>query len=113
MIYSKQEVFNTVKKILLDLPIFKHIDEKSIVPSASLKYNLGFDEYDINELIITFEYSKNVNIKNTKALNILMTLDGFCIAVCDDLNSQINTTNTIQRPNLFCRIKQRFGLIKS
>ena len=65
MPYTKQEIFNVVKEILLDLDIFKHIDEKSIVPSASLKYNLGFDEYDINELIITFEYSKNTTCDYT------------------------------------------------
>ena len=108
MICSKQEVFNTVKKILLDLPIFKHINEKDIVPSASLKYNLGFDEYDINELIITFEYSKNVNIKNTKALNILMTLDEFCNALCKDLNTaQIQpVTIPVQRFHLFNRVKR-------
>ena len=69
--------------------------------------------YSKQEIFDAVKNILNVNIKNSKAFNKLMTLDGFCIAVCDDLNSQINTTNTIQRPNLFCRIKQRFGLIKS
>ena len=108
MPYTKQQVFNAVKEILLDLDIFKHIDEKSIVPSASLKYNLGFDEYDINELILALEYKKNINIKNIKAFNILMTLDEFCNALCKDLNTvQIQpATIPVQRPTLFNRVKR-------
>ena len=108
MPYTKQEIFNTVKEILLDLDIFKHIDEKSIVPSASLKYNLGFDEYDLQELFLQIEYRKNVNIKNHKAFNILMTLDEFCNALCKDLNTAQKQPVTIpvQRLTLFNRVKR-------
>ncbi|MBR0212429.1 MAG: hypothetical protein IJQ55_02370 [Alphaproteobacteria bacterium] len=108
MPYTKQEVFNVVKEILLDLDIFKHIDEKSIVPSASLKYNLGFDEYDLQELFLQIEYRKNVNIKNHKAFNILMTLDEFCNALCKDLNTAQKQPVTIpvQRLTLFNRVKR-------
>lgn len=108
MTYSKQEIFDTVKNILLHLDIFKHISEKDIVPSASLKYDLGFDEYDLQELVLQIEYRKSVNIKNNKALNKLMTLDEFCIALCKDLNSPKTIAYHIHKTNLFHRIKQRF-----
>ena len=108
MPYTKQEIFDTVKNILLDLDIFKHISEKDIMPSASLKYNLGFDEYDLQELFLQIEYRKNVNIKNHKAFNILMTLDEFCVALCKDLNTaQIQSINIpVKRLTLFNRMKR-------
>ena len=107
MTYSKQEIFDTVKNILLHLDIFKHISEKDIVPSASLKYDLGFDEYDLQELVLQIEYRKSVNIKNDKALNKLMTLDEFCIALCKDLNTSKTMAYNIHKTTLFHRIKQR------
>ena len=108
MTYSKQEIFDTVKNILLDLDIFKHISEKDIVPSASLKYVLGFDEYDLQELILQIEYRKNVNIKNEKVFNKLMTLDEFCVGLCKDLNTPATMAYHMHKTNLFHRIKQRF-----
>ena len=108
MTYSKQEIFDTVKNILLHLDIFKHISEEDIVPSASLKYDFGFDEYDLQELVLQIEYRKSVNIKNNKALNKLMTLDEFCIALCKYLNTPKMIAYHIHKTNLFYRIKQRF-----
>ena len=108
MTYSKEQIAIFVKEIILYL--FDYVPEKNIVANANLKYGLGFDLYDIHEIILAFEHKHDVIIKNEDAFDTFMTFDEFCNALYKDLNTQEKSVALQkQKTSIFNRIKTLFN----
>jgi len=109
MQYSDEEIFNTVKKIIVD--VCPYVDVNRIKKDALLRQHLGLDGYDIIDITFEIEqhYGKLFDIDRLESSRDLGT---FCRILSDELNvenkSEQIVTMPLKRINLLNRIKLFF-----
>ncbi len=86
MQYTKQDIFNIVKSIIMEK--YDGIDPKEINTGVSLKHDFKFDSLDLLELVIAFEEKCNISIKDTSRLLKAYSLGEFCYLLHKQTNQE-------------------------
>ena len=102
MKYSNQEIFNSVKEIMLDM--YPHIPANKITKDASFKWSLGVDSLDRLEILMEFEKKYNISIEDTSRIEKISSLGEYCYILYKHMHPELfaEKTNISTKEDRFC-----------
>jgi acyl carrier protein len=95
MAYFRPDVFNSVKRIMLDK--YPYIPADKITRNASFTDDLGLDSLDKLELLIEFTNQHKLNVKNIQKFEHVHSIGDFCDLLYNYLNpsTQVETKQQV------------------
>ena len=109
MTYSKQEVFNNIKSIIIEL--HPEIDAKTITDRANFSWPLKCDSYDKLEIIMHIELKYHMDLNNSRQYTNTDNIGELCNKFLYTLTQKAQRQKNIARARkqiLFRRNIQRF-----